>query len=83
MGSLAGAWMTTGNFKPLHEVLQEMDPGKRRAIYDAFHEILVGLDYNDVNTLILLASSNDVVRAQMIGGLKNYVNGTMQMQIVD
>lgn len=83
MGSVTGAWMTAGKFRPVHEILQEMDPIKRSQLYDAFCNILHGLDYNDVNTLVLLAASDHALRAKMIGGLKTYFENSMQMQIVD
>lgn len=83
VGGMAGAWMTAGKFRPVHEVLNEMDPYKRAEIYSAFQNILHGLDYNDVNTLVLLATSDMAVRGQLIGGLRTYMNETMQMQILD
>ncbi|KAJ8041969.1 Protein C19orf12-like [Holothuria leucospilota] len=73
VGGVAGAWMTAGKFRPVHEVLNEMEPHKRAEIYNAFQNILHGLDYNDVNTLVLLATSDMAVRSQLIGGLAGHM----------
>lgn len=80
-GGEFGCWLLQARrLKHVHDVLQEMNPGERQALYDVFREIL-RLDCNDVSTLTLLASSEDVVRAQMTDGLKNFIIGTLHKQI--
>ncbi|XP_072013868.1 uncharacterized protein [Amphiura filiformis] len=65
------------------EILFEMEPKKRELLYEHFKSIITGIDAHDVTSLGRLIAGDPLIRGQALMGLKDFVGGTMSMQIID
>ncbi|NXS64492.1 CS012 protein, partial [Brachypteracias leptosomus] len=58
LGGLLGAWMTSGQFRPVPQILLELPPAEQQKLYDEAIGILRHLDWTDVAQLIRLVMAN-------------------------
>ncbi|KYO32559.1 hypothetical protein Y1Q_0007760 [Alligator mississippiensis] len=54
VGGLLGAWMTSGQFKPIPQILLELSPAEQQKLYDEAFAIIRNLDWTDVVELTVL-----------------------------
>ncbi|XP_069724287.1 protein C19orf12 homolog [Phaenicophaeus curvirostris] len=80
-GGLLGAWMTTGQFKPVPQILAELPPAEQQKLYDEAIVILRRLDWTDVAHLTALVMSNASLQQQLTGVLINYLSKELRAEI--
>ncbi|NWH71275.1 CS012 protein, partial [Piaya cayana] len=80
-GGLLGAWMTTGQFKPVPQILAELPPAEQQKLYDEAIVILRRLDWTDVAHLTALVMSNASLQQQLTGVLINYLSKELKAEI--
>ncbi|NXY50248.1 CS012 protein, partial [Ceuthmochares aereus] len=80
-GGLLGAWMTTGQFKPVPQILVELPPAEQQKLYDEAIVILRRLDWTDVAQLTALVMSNAGLQQQLTGVLINYLSKELRAEI--
>ncbi|KAF5889266.1 protein C19orf12, partial [Clarias magur] len=54
VGGLLGWWMTSGQFKPVPQILMELPSQEKQQLYSDIRAILGSLDWTDASQLMLL-----------------------------
>lgn len=80
-GGLLGAWMTTGQFRPVPQILMELPPTEQQKLYDEAMVILRNLDWTDVAQLTALVMGSASVQQQLTAMLVNYLSRELRAEI--
>ncbi|KFW02809.1 PREDICTED: protein C19orf12 homolog [Eurypyga helias] len=80
-GGLLGAWMTTGQFRPVPQILLELPPAEQQKLYDEAVVILRRLDWTDVAQLTALVMGNAGLQQKLIAVLVNYLSKELRAEI--
>ncbi|XP_053127492.1 protein C19orf12 homolog isoform X1 [Hemicordylus capensis] len=81
VGGLLGAWMTTGQFKPVPQIILELPPVEQQRLYDEAYAIIENLDWVDLVQLTALVMGNATVQKQLLGVLMNYLTNELRAEI--
>lgn len=81
VGGLLGSWLTSGQFKPLPQILMELPPGQQQKLYSAIVPILGSLDWTDVAQLIALVMGNATLQQQVTAALLNYISKELRAEV--
>ncbi|XP_028814500.1 protein C19orf12 homolog [Denticeps clupeoides] len=81
VGGLLGCWMTSGQFKPLPQVIMEMSPDQQKRLYDDVMTVLGGVTWADVAQLTALVMGNASLQQQVTGALLGYIHRELQAEI--
>ncbi|XP_034415080.1 protein C19orf12 homolog [Cyclopterus lumpus] len=81
VGGLLGCWLTSGQFRPLPQILMELPPTQRQKLYDQVAAILNNLDWTDAAQLIALVMGNATLQQQVTAVLLNYVTKELQAEV--
>ncbi|XP_014439503.1 uncharacterized protein LOC102482520 isoform X2 [Tupaia chinensis] len=73
VGGLLGAWMTSGQFKPIHQIIMELPPAERQKLFKEVTAIIRNLEWIDVAQLTKQIMGSEVLQQQLLGVLKKYV----------
>ncbi|XP_059848937.1 protein C19orf12 homolog isoform X2 [Hypanus sabinus] len=71
-GGLLGAWMTSGQFKPVPQLLMELLPNQRQVLCDDVRNIVQHLDWTDGVQLISLVMGNAALKSQVLAAISGY-----------
>ncbi|KFO95131.1 protein C19orf12 homolog [Calypte anna] len=80
-GGLLGAWMTTGQFRPVPQILMELPPTEQQKLYDEAMIILRNLDWTDLAQLTALVMGSASVQQQLTAMLVNYLSRELRAEI--
>lgn len=80
-GGLLGAWMTTGQFRPVPQILLELPPAEQQKLYDEAVVILRRLDWTDVAQLTALVMGNASLQQKLTAVLINYLSKELRAEI--
>ncbi|NWV07303.1 CS012 protein, partial [Ptilonorhynchus violaceus] len=80
-GGLLGAWMTSGQFKPVPQILLELPPTEQQKLYDEAMDIIRHIDWTDVAQLTALVMGNAGLQQKLAGVLVNYLSRELRAQI--
>ncbi|KFZ49971.1 Protein C19orf12 [Antrostomus carolinensis] len=80
-GGLLGAMMTSGQFRPVPQILLELSPAEQQKLYDEAVVILRGLDWTDLAQLTALVMGNAGLQQKLIGVLINYLSKELRAEI--
>uniref|UniRef100_A0A4W6EVH6 Chromosome 19 open reading frame 12 n=1 Tax=Lates calcarifer TaxID=8187 RepID=A0A4W6EVH6_LATCA len=58
VGGLLGCWMTSGQFKPLPQIIMELSPQQQQKLYDDLMVVLGDIQWTDVVQLTTLVMGN-------------------------
>lgn len=81
MGGALGGWMTSGQFKPLPEILMEMAPIQKDQLYSDVMAILGTLKWTDVPQLIAQVNGNATLHEQVLGAILNYTKNQLKADV--
>ncbi|XP_040900520.1 protein C19orf12 homolog [Toxotes jaculatrix] len=81
VGGLLGSWLTSGQFKPLPEILMELPPQQQQKLYSDVVAILGSLDWTDAAQLIALVMGNATLQQQVVAALLNYVTKELRAEV--
>lgn len=81
MGGALGAWMTSGQFKPLPEILMEMTSTQQEQLYSDVMSILGTLKWTDVAQLIAQVNGNANLHKQVLGAILNYTKDQLKADV--
>lgn len=81
IGGLLGCWLTSGQFKPLPQVLMELSPQQQQKLYDDLMAILGDIQWTDVIQLTALVMSNATLTQQVTAALISYVTKELQAEV--
>ncbi|XP_061825301.1 protein C19orf12 homolog [Nerophis lumbriciformis] len=81
VGGLLGCWLTSGQFKPLPQVIMELSPQQQQKLYADMVAILGGVHWTDVAQLTALVMSNSGLKQQLTAALLGYITKELQANV--
>ncbi|NXN92726.1 CS012 protein, partial [Rhinopomastus cyanomelas] len=81
VGGLLGAWMTSGQFRPVPQILLELSPAEQQKLYDDANAILRRLDWTDIAQLTALVMTNASIQQKLTAVLVNYFSKELKAKI--
>ncbi|XP_059207851.1 protein C19orf12 homolog [Centropristis striata] len=81
VGGLLGSWLTSGQFRPLPQILMELPPAQRQKLYNDIEAVLSNLDWMDAAQLIALVMGNATLQQQVTAALMNYVTKQLHAEV--
>nr|XP_020633006.1 protein C19orf12 homolog [Pogona vitticeps] len=81
VGGLLGAWMTSGQFKPIPQIILELSPVEQQRLYDRAYAIISNLDWTDTAQLIALVMGNAAIQERLLAMLTNYITNELKAEI--
>ncbi|KAM6222983.1 protein C19orf12 homolog isoform 1-T1 [Rhynchocyon petersi] len=81
VGGLLGAWMTSGQFKPIPQIIMELPPAEQQKLFNEASAILRNLEWTDMVQLTALVMGSEAVQQQLLAVLVNYVTKELQAEI--
>ncbi|XP_039183422.1 protein C19orf12 homolog [Crotalus tigris] len=81
VGGLLGAWMTSGQFKPIPQIILELPPVEQQRLYTNVCAIIQNLDWTDLAQLTALVMSNGALQEKLLGVLTNYITTELKGEI--
>ncbi|KAI3376748.1 hypothetical protein L3Q82_000347 [Scortum barcoo] len=81
VGGLLGSWLTSGQFKPLPQILMELPPNEQKKLYTDIMAVLGNLNWMDAAQLIALVMGNATLQQQVTAALLNYVSKELRAEV--
>lgn len=81
VGGLLGSWLTSGQFRPLPQILMELPPPQQRQLYESITAILGNLDWTDAAQLVSLVMGNSTLQQQVAAALISYVTKELRAEV--
>lgn len=81
VGGLLGCWMTSGQFKPLPQVIMEMTPEQQQKLYQDVMNILGSIEWTDVAQLMAIVTGNAALQQQVTAALLSYIQRELQAEV--
>ncbi|XP_061878061.1 protein C19orf12 homolog [Entelurus aequoreus] len=81
VGSLLGSWLTSGQFRPLPQILMELPPAQQQKLYRDVMAILSGLDWTDAAQLVAMVMGSATLQQQVTAALLNYITKELRAEV--
>ncbi|XP_019740168.1 protein C19orf12 homolog [Hippocampus comes] len=81
VGSLLAAWVSSGQFRPLAQILAELPPAQRDKLCRDVSAVLAGLNWTDAAQLVALVTGNATLQQQVLAALLNYVTRELRAEV--
>ncbi|XP_066569784.1 protein C19orf12 homolog [Amia ocellicauda] len=81
VGGLLGCWMTSGQFRPLPQIIMELPPHQQEKLYNDVMAILGNLNWTDLAQLTALVMGNATLKQQVAAALVNYVTRELRAEV--
>ncbi|CAL9697371.1 unnamed protein product [Knipowitschia caucasica] len=81
VGGLLGCWMTSGQFKPLPQIIMELSPQQQQKLYDDLAAILGEINWTDLAQLTALVMGNATLKHQLTAALLGFVTKELQAEV--
>ncbi|XP_017729081.1 PREDICTED: protein C19orf12 homolog isoform X1 [Rhinopithecus bieti] len=81
VGGLLGAWMTSGQFKPIPQILMELPPAEQQKLFKEAMAIIRHLEWMDAVQLTALVMGSEALQQQLLAMLVNYVTKELRAEI--
>ncbi|XP_041916650.1 protein C19orf12 homolog isoform X1 [Alosa sapidissima] len=81
VGGLLGCWMTSGQFKPLPQILLELPPNQQQKLYSDIMSVLGSLDWTDVAQLTALVMGNATLQQQVVAMLLSFATNELKAEV--
>lgn len=81
VGGLLGSWLTSGQFRPLPQILMELPPNQQKKLYNDVAAVLGNMDWMDAAQLITLVMGNATLQQQVTAALLNYVTKELRAEV--
>ncbi|XP_009433471.2 protein C19orf12 homolog isoform X1 [Pan troglodytes] len=81
VGGLLGAWMTSGQFKPVPQILMELPPAEQQRLFNEAAAIIRHLEWTDAVQLTALVMGSEALQQQLLAMLVNYVTKELRAEI--
>ncbi|XP_008310593.1 protein C19orf12 homolog [Cynoglossus semilaevis] len=81
VGGLLGCWLTSGQFKPLPQILMELSPQQQQKLYEDVMVVLGDIQWIDLVQLSALVMGNAALKQQVTSALLGYVTKELQAQV--
>ncbi|XP_042293606.1 protein C19orf12 homolog isoform X2 [Sceloporus undulatus] len=73
--------MTSGQFKPIPQIILELPPVEQQQLYDRAYAIISHLDWTDTAQLIALVMGNMAVQEKLLAVLTSYITNELRGEI--
>uniref|UniRef100_A0AC11BUC9 Chromosome 19 open reading frame 12 n=1 Tax=Ovis aries TaxID=9940 RepID=A0AC11BUC9_SHEEP len=81
VGGLLGAWMTSGQFKPVPQILMELPPAEQQKLFNEATAIIRHLEWTDAVQLTMLVMGSEALQKQLLAMLANYVTRELRGEV--
>ena len=81
VGGLLGAWMTSGQFKPVPQILMELPPAEQQKLFNEATAIIRHLEWTDAVQLTMLVMGSEALQKQLLAMLANYVTRELRAEV--
>ncbi|XP_010881647.1 protein C19orf12 homolog isoform X1 [Esox lucius] len=81
VGGLLGCWLTSGQFKPLPQIIMELSPMQQEKLYDDVMSIIGDVQWTDVAQLTALVMGSASLKQQVTAALLGYVTKELQAEV--
>lgn len=81
VGGLLGSWWTSGQFRPLPQILMELPEAQKKKLYQDVLSVLNNLDWTDAAQLIALVMGNATLQQQVTAALLSYVTKELRAEV--
>ncbi|XP_015297238.2 protein C19orf12 homolog isoform X1 [Macaca fascicularis] len=81
VGGLLGAWMTSGQFKPIPQILMELPPAEQQKLFKEAMAIIRHLEWTDAVQLTALVMGSEALQQQLLAMLVNYITKELRAEI--
>uniref|UniRef100_A0A8C3LXU1 CS012 protein n=1 Tax=Chrysolophus pictus TaxID=9089 RepID=A0A8C3LXU1_CHRPC len=81
VGGLLGAWMTSGQFKPVPQILMELPPSKQQKLCNEAIAIVRNLDWFDIFQLTVLVMGNADLKLLLARAIERFLTRELRAQI--
>ncbi|XP_058848711.1 protein C19orf12 homolog isoform X2 [Acipenser ruthenus] len=81
VGGLLGCWMTSGQFRPLPQIILEMPPQQQQQLYDSVMTIIGNLNWTDAAQLSALVMGNAVLQQKVAAALVTYITQELRAEV--
>uniref|UniRef100_H0X7K9 Chromosome 19 open reading frame 12 n=2 Tax=Otolemur garnettii TaxID=30611 RepID=H0X7K9_OTOGA len=81
VGGLLGAWMTSGQFKPVPQILMELPPSEQQKLFNEAAAIVSNLDWTDAVQLTALVMGSEALQQQLLAMLTDYVTKELRAEV--
>ncbi|XP_017355380.1 protein C19orf12 homolog isoform X2 [Cebus imitator] len=81
VGGLLGAWMTSGQFKPVPQIIMELPPAEQQRLFNEATAIIRHLEWTDAVQLTALVMGSEALQQQLLAMLVNYVTKELRAEI--
>ncbi|XP_029977295.1 protein C19orf12 homolog [Sphaeramia orbicularis] len=81
VGGLLGSYMTSGQFRPLPQILMDLPPSQQQRLYQDVMAVLGNLNWTDAAQLIALVMGNATLQQQVTAALLNYITNELKAEV--
>ncbi|KAM8891276.1 protein C19orf12 homolog isoform 1-T2 [Spinachia spinachia] len=81
VGGLLGCWMTSGQFKPLPQIIMELSPLQQQKLYEGLMAVMGDIQWTDLVQLTALVMGNATLKQQLTATLLGYISKELQTQV--
>ncbi|XP_008046622.1 protein C19orf12 homolog isoform X1 [Carlito syrichta] len=81
VGGLLGAWMTSGQFKPVPQIVMELPPAEQQKLFNEATAIIRNLEWTDAVQLTALVMGSEALQQQLLAMLTNYLTKELRAEI--
>eukprot|EP00062_Callorhinchus_milii_P005292 gi/632944581/ref/XP_007887584.1/ PREDICTED: protein C19orf12 homolog isoform X1 [Callorhinchus milii] len=81
VGGLLGAWMTSGQFKPLPQILMELPPNQQQMLLTDVQNVVRHLDWTDAAQLIALVMGNPTLKIRVLQAIKLFFLNQLNAEV--
>ncbi|XP_026888231.2 protein C19orf12 homolog [Electrophorus electricus] len=81
LGGLLGCWMTSGQFKPVPQIIVELPPQQRDKLFSEVMAVLGTLDWMDVAQLVMLVTANASLQQKVAAAVLSYVTKELRAEV--
>ncbi|XP_016352546.1 protein C19orf12 homolog [Sinocyclocheilus anshuiensis] len=81
LGGAVGWWMTSGKFRPLHQIIMEMTPEEKMELYSEVMEELGNLAWDNVAGLILSVMRKSSLKMKILSIIISFATKQLKVKI--
>lgn len=81
VGGLLGAWMTSGQFKPVPQILMELPPAEQEKLFNQVTAIVQNLEWTDAVQLTMLVMGSEALQQRLLTLLVGYITKELQAEV--
>ena len=78
---MLGAWMTSGQFKPVPQIIMELPPAEQQKLFNEATAIVRHLERTDAVQLTMLVVGSEALQQQLLATLANYVPKELRAEV--